>query len=74
MESAQFSFEKTTEWEKARTVRAERQNFHAQWQFILKKMIAPIRWNMKMWTRYNVAQPAIEKMIKHFEDDWQLSD
>jgi hypothetical protein len=27
-----------------------------------------------MWTRYNIAQPTVEKMIGHFKEDWEITD
>jgi len=24
-----------------------------------------------MWTRFNIAEPAVVKMIEHFRNDWQ---
>ena len=32
-----------------------------------------MRWALKIWTRYNIAEPAVHKMIEHFHDDWTLS-
>jgi hypothetical protein len=43
------------------------------WRYILKNEVAPLRWAMKIWTRYNIAEPAIAKMQEHFIDDWKLS-
>ena len=28
---------------------------------------------MKIWTKYNIAEPAIRKTIQHFKDDWELA-
>lgn len=42
------------------------------WGYILKEQVAPIRWTMKMWTRFNIAEPSIRNMIEHFENDWNL--
>jgi len=61
LESAEFAFEKVAAYDKEDLVNAERKNMKAMWSYILKEQIAPIRWSMKMWTRYNIAEPAIIK-------------
>jgi hypothetical protein len=73
LESAKFSLLKVHKTDKADQVDAERDNTKAMWQYILKTQVAPMRWALKIWTRYNIAEPAVHKMIDHFHDDWRLS-
>jgi hypothetical protein len=72
LESAAAGFEKVAAYEKEDLVEEERKNMKKMWSYILKEQIAPIRWSMKMWTRYNIAEPAIHKAITQFENDWDL--
>lgn len=59
LESAQQSFSKVTDYEKARLVLAERRNTSAQWKFMLNEQIKPLRWNLLIWTRFNIAESAV---------------
>jgi hypothetical protein len=73
LESAKFAVLKVNQEEKADLIDEERDNTKAMWQYILKTQVAPMRWALKIWTRYNIAEPAVHKMIEHFHDDWKLS-
>lgn len=70
LESAQFVFEKFGQTEKAKMVEVERKKQEKMWKFILREQVAPVRWSMFMWTRYNIAEPSIRKSIEVFNDDW----
>lgn len=37
------------------------------WSYMLKKQVAPIRWSLKMWTRYNIAESSIRKVMARFD-------
>lgn len=73
MESAQFSFEKMLDKEKEDAVKAEREVMEEQWRHILRGQVAPMRWSLKIWTRYNIAEPVVDMMQAHFSDDWTLA-
>jgi len=34
---------------------------------MLKKQVAPVRWSLKMWTRYNIAESSIRKVMRRFD-------
>lgn len=29
-----------------------------------------MRWQLKMWKRFNIAEPAVQKMVEAFENHW----
>jgi len=70
LESAESALEKVGAYDLEKEVRNERRNMKSQWKYILKEQVAPIRWSMNMWTRYNIAEPAIQNVIVQFENDW----
>lgn len=72
LESAQFSFEKYFQEEQEKKIQKERDYQKDMWSYILKKQIAPLRWTMSMWTRYNIAEPSIHNSIATFRSDWAL--
>lgn len=54
-------------------IEEERDYQEDMWKLILKHQVGPIRWSMKMWTRYNIAESAVKKTMGLFEDNWSAS-
>jgi hypothetical protein len=73
LESAMFSLEKVGAYAKEEQVEVAREETAEMWAYILKKQVAPLRWGLKIWTRYNIAEPAVHQMVDHFRNDWELS-
>lgn len=71
LESAQFAFEKFGQTEQAEAILAERKLQEKMWSYILKEQIGPVRWSLKMWTRFNIAESQVRKTIGYFENNWQ---
>jgi hypothetical protein len=36
------------------------------WSYQLKKQIAPMRWSLLMWTRFNISEASVRKMMARF--------
>lgn len=72
LESGQFSFEKMGDNENAKLVEDQRKKTKSHWNYILKEQVAPIRHSLQMWTRFNIAESSVHKMIDHFRDDWTV--
>lgn len=70
LESAMFSFEKFGIEDKVDLIETERDHQEDMWKYILKEQVGPIRWSMKMWTRYNIAESSVKKTMNHFENHW----
>jgi hypothetical protein len=73
LESGMFSAKKFFKLDLAETINNERASQKEIWGFILRKEVAPVRWALKLWTRYNIAEPAIRKVIDHFNEDWEIA-
>lgn len=58
--------------QQVKQIQKERELQKEMWSYILKKQIAPLRWSLSMWTRYNIAEPSIHKSIETFRSDWGL--
>jgi hypothetical protein len=61
---------KLADFEKAKIVEKERKNTRKMWRFILRKQVAPLRWNLRLWTRFNIAESAVHKMKNNFSVGW----
>jgi len=71
LESAEFVYEKYGEEENMKMIQDERKKQKEMWDYILKEQIAPVRWSMLMWTRFNIAEPAIKKTAERFDSEWE---
>lgn len=63
---------KTQEQDSADKIEAELKEITSQWNYILKKQVAPVRWSMKMWTRFNIAESQVHLFQRHFETDREV--
>jgi hypothetical protein len=70
METAQQSFEKLQKFETSREILDKRRKMREHWQYLLKDQITPMRYTVKMWTRFNIAESAVIKMRDHFSQGW----
>jgi hypothetical protein len=70
LESAQLSFSKVRNFTNSKLVIAERRNMRDMWGYLLKDQITPLRWNLQMWTRFNIAESAVVNMKNNFITGW----
>lgn len=72
LEQGMFFFEKIGETDKAEDVEAKRKIQEKRCRYMLLELIRPLRFSMRMWTRYNVDQMFIldvrDRFLTHFED------
>ena len=69
LKSAWKAMIKVQKFDVAAQIEAEMAVVAAQWDFILKKQIAPMRWNMSMWTRFNIAESSVRVIQEHWKED-----
>lgn len=67
-----FAFEKFGMEEQVKTIEKEREFQADMWKYILKNQVAPVRWSMKMWTRFNIAESQVHKTSGHFRHNWDV--
>lgn len=67
LESAELSFVKVADFEKAKIMSKVRKAHKKEWKHLISTQVSPLRWNLKIWTRFNIAESAVIKMRNNFQ-------